>query len=175
MTRTACLPIAVAALACMPLAAIAQPLDTPGVTSPLTAAQIARENPPNVLTGAAVDKPVVLKSAGGVSVRVVKLAEGLSHPDGLVFLPDGHTMLIAERPGRLRVVKDGMLDPTPVAGLPDMDHVALGGLQDVVLHPDFAKNHFLYLSYSKNRLPQLGTTLAVARARYDQGRLTEVN
>ena len=174
MTRIVCLPIAVAALACMPLATIAQPLDTPGVTSPLTAAQIARENPPNALTGAAVDKPVVLKSAGGVSVRVVKLAEGLSHPDGLVFLPDGHTMLIAERPGRLRVVKDGMLDPTPVSGLPDMDHVALGGLQDVVLHPDFAKNHFLYISYSKNRLPQLGTTLAVARARYDQGRLTDV-
>ncbi len=83
-------------------------------------------------------------------------------------------MLITGRAGRLRVVKDGMLDPTPVSGLPDMDHVALGGLQDVVLHPDFAKNHFLYLSYSKNRLPQLGTTLAIARARYDQGRLTDV-
>jgi len=55
-----------------------------------------------------------------------------------------------------------------------MDHVALGGLQDVVLHPDFAKNHLLYISYSKNRLPQLGTTLAVARARYDQGRLTDM-
>ena len=109
-----------------------------------------------------------------MSIRVVKLAEGLSHPDGLVFLPDGHTMLITERAGRLRVVKDGVLDPTPVAGLPDMDHVALGGLQDIVLHPDFAKNHLLYISYSKNREPQLGTTLAIARARYDQGRLTDV-
>jgi glucose/arabinose dehydrogenase len=150
------------------------PTGTPGVTQPLTAAQIARENPPNALSGAAVDKPVVLKSEGGMSIRVVKLAEGLSHPDGLVFLPDGHTMLLTERNGRLRVVKDGVLDPTPVSGLPDMDHVALGGLQDVVLHPDFAKNHFLYLSYSKNREPQLGTTLAIARARYDQGRLTDV-
>jgi aldose sugar dehydrogenase len=150
------------------------PTGTPGVTQPLTAAQIARENPPNSLSGAAVDKPVVLKSEGGMSIRVVKLAEGLSHPDGLVFLPDGHTMLITERNGRLRVVKDGVLDPTPVSGLPEMDHVALGGLQDVVLHPDFAKNHFLYLSYSKNREPQLGTTLAIARARYDQGRLTDV-
>src|SRR5215471_1354738 len=86
MTGKACLPIAVAALSCIPLAAIAQPVETPGVTSPLTAAQIGRENPPNVLTGAAIDKPVVLRSA--ISVRVVKLAEGLSHPDGLVFLPD---------------------------------------------------------------------------------------
>jgi len=150
------------------------PTGTPGVTQPLTPAQIARENPPNALSGAAVDKPVVLKSEGGMSIRVVKLAEGLSHPDGLVFLPDGHTMLITERAGRLRVVKDGVLDPTPVSGLPDMDHVALGGLQDVVLHPDFAKNHLLYLSYSKNREPQLGTTLAIARARYDAGKLTNV-
>jgi len=150
------------------------PTGTPGVTQPLTPAQIARENPPNALSGAAVDKPVMLKSEGGMSIRVVKLAEGLSHPDGLVFLPDGHTMLITERAGRLRVVKDGVLDPTPVSGLPDMDHVALGGLQDVVLHPDFAKNHLLYLSYSKNREPQLGTTLAIARARYDAGKLTNV-
>jgi glucose/arabinose dehydrogenase len=74
----------------------------------------------------------------------------------------------------LRVIKDGVLDPTPVAGLPAINHIALGGLQDVVLHPDFAKNHLLYLSYSKDREPQKGTTLAIAQARFDQGRLTEV-
>ena len=184
MTRKSYLALSAVVLALVPLAAFAQPAltrdgrpmptGTPGITQPLTPAQIARENPPNTLSGAAVDKPVVLKSEGGMSVRVVKLAEGLSHPDGLVFLPDGHTMLITERAGRLRVVKDGVLDPTPVSGLPDMDHVALGGLQDVVLHPDFAKNHLLYLSYSKNREPQLGTTLAIARARYDAGKLTNV-
>jgi len=184
MTRISHLALSVAVLTSVPFAAFAQqaltrdgrpmPTGTPGVTQPLTPAQIARENPPNVLSGAAVDKPVMLKSEGGMSIRVVKLAEGLSHPDGLVFLPDGHTMLITERAGRLRVVKDGVLDPTPVSGLPDMDHVALGGLQDVVLHPDFAKNHLLYLSYSKNREPQLGTTLAIARARYDAGKLTSV-
>ena len=147
---------------------------TPGVTQPLTPAEIARENPTNVLTGAAVKDPVELKSEGGMSIRVTKLAEGLSHPNGLVFLPDGRTMLITERAGRLRVVRDGKLDPTPVAGLPEMDHTALGGLQDIALHPDFATNQTLYISYSKNRLPQLGTTLAVARARYAPGRLTEV-
>lgn len=152
----------------------AQPIETPGVTSPLTPAQLARENPPNTLTGAAVGKPVQLQSEGGMSIRVVKLAEGLSHPDGLVFLPDGHTILITERAGRLRIVKDDVLDLKPVAGLPDMNHVALGGLQDIVLHPDFAKNHSLYLSYSKGREPQLGTTLAIARARFDQGLLTDV-
>ncbi len=83
-------------------------------------------------------------------------------------------MLLTERAGRVRKVTDGVLDPTPVAGVPEMDHTALGGLQDIVLHPDFARNQILYISYSKNRLPQLATTLAVARARYVGGRLTEV-
>jgi len=148
MTRTSRLALSVAVLASVPLAALAQPpaggaarpipTGTPGVTQPLTAAQIARENPPNALSGAAVDKPVVLKSEGGMSIRVVKLAEGLSHPDSLVFLPDGRTMLVAERPGRLRVIRDGVLDPNPVAGLPPINTVALGGLQEIVLHPDFA-------------------------------------
>jgi len=184
MTRKSRLALS-AVLVSVPLAALAQqqPLTsnerpmrtgTPGVTQPLTPSEIARENPPKALSGSAVDKPVVLTSRGGMSIRVVKLAEGLSHPDGLVFLPDGQTMLITERAGRLRVVKDGVLDPNPVAGVPAMDHVALGGLQDIALHPDFAKNHLLYLSYSKNREPQLGTTLAIARARYDQGQLTDV-
>jgi aldose sugar dehydrogenase len=180
MTRKSRLAFSAAVLASVPVAALAQqqqrpmPVGTPGVTQPLTPDQIARENPPDALSGAAVDKPVVLKSMNGMSIRVVKLAQGLSHPDGLVFVPDGHTMLITERAGRLRVLKDGVLEPNPVAGVPAMDHVALGGLQDIALHPDFAKNHLLYISYSKNREPQLGTTLAIARARYDQGRLTDV-
>lgn len=173
MTRKPLLAVTVAALAAIPFAAAAQ-LYTPGVDQPLTAAQIARENPTNVLTGAAVKDPVVVKSEGGMSILVTKLAEGLSHPNGLVFLPDGRTMLLTERAGLLRTVKDGVLDPKPVAGLLPMDHTALGGLQDIALHPDFAKNSILYISYSKNRLPALGTTLAVARARYEPGRLTDV-
>ncbi len=178
--RTSGLVLAAAIMATAPFAALAQDapravrFGTPGVTQPLTAAEIARENPPNALTGALVKDPVELKSEGGMSIRVTKLAEGLSHPNGLVFLPDGRTMLLTERAGRLRVVKDGVLDPTPVAGVPDMDHTALGGLQDIALHPDFASNHLLYISYSKNRLPALGTTLAVSRARYENGRLMDV-
>ena len=166
------LALTVAALALGPIAVLAQPVDTPGVTSPLTEAQILRNYPPNALTGAAVDKPVDLKSEGGMGIHVVKLAEGLSHPDGLVFLPDGHTMLITERPGRLRVVTDGVLDPAPVSGLPALNNVGLGGLHDILLHPDFAKNRLVYIAYTKEREPMKGTTLAIARARYDKGKLT---
>lgn len=171
MRSTFRIALAAVALTSVSAAALAQPVDTPGVTSPLTPAQIARNYPPDALTGAAVDQPVVLKSEGGMSLRVVKLAQGLSHPDGLVFLPDGHTMLVTERPGRLRILRDGVLDPKPVEGLPALNTIGLGGLHDIVLHPDFAKNGLLYISYTKEREPQKGTTLAVVRARFDKGRL----
>ncbi|MFZ4381411.1 MAG: PQQ-dependent sugar dehydrogenase, partial [Sandarakinorhabdus sp.] len=143
MIRTRSWRIA-ALLAAMPVGGFAQPVDTPGVTAPLTPAQITRNYPPDALSGAAVDKPVVLKSEGGMAMRVVKLAQGLSHPDGLVFLPDGRTMLLTERGGKLRVVTDGVLNPVPVAGLPDINNVGIGGLHDIVLHPDFARNKLLY-------------------------------
>lgn len=160
--------------ATLSFAAAAQPVETPGITAPLTPAQILRNYPPNALTGAAVDKPVDLTSEGGMGIHVVKLAEGLSHPDGLVFLPDGKTMLITERTGQLRVVTDGVLDPTPVSGLPAFDNVGIGGLHDLLLHPDFARNRLLYIAYTKAREPMRGTTLAIARGRYENGKLTAV-
>ena len=55
-------------------------------------------SPPVPLTGAAIDKPTVFRSENGLSIRVVPLAVGLSHPTGMVFLPDGHTILLLERP-----------------------------------------------------------------------------
>jgi len=161
-------------LATLAHAAPAQTVETPGVTAPLTPAQIARAYPPDALTGAAVDAPVVLTSAGGMGIRVVKLAEGLSHPDGLVFLPDGSGMLITERPGRLRLVRNGVLDPAPVEGLPPLNNVGLGGLHDIVLHPDFANNRRLYIAYTRDREPEKGTTLAILRARFENERLNEV-
>lgn len=154
MTRMQGVAIAVALWALGPMAATAQPVISPPVP----------------LTGAAVGGPVDARSGNGLSVRVVPLATGLSHPSGMVFLPDGHTILLVERPGRLRVVRDGVLDPNPVAGVPVVHNLSLGGMHDIVLHPDFANNRVLYLSYSKEG-PR-GTTLAVARARFEQSRLT---
>ncbi len=103
---------------------------------------------------------------GPIHVEVV--AKGLEHPWGMAFLPNGD-MLVTERPGRLRLVsKAGALDPVPIAGLPAIYSNGLGGLMDVVLHPDFAKNRLIYLSYSKPD-PQdpKSSALAVIRAKWD--------
>ncbi len=105
-------------------------------------------------------------------IRVSLVAKDLVNPWSLAFLPDG-TMLVTERPGRLRAVRNGVLDPQPVAGVPTVKAVALSGLLDVVLHPKFAENHVLYLSYSKAREDGL-TTTALARGRFDGAALSDV-
>jgi aldose sugar dehydrogenase len=106
------------------------------------------------------------------AVRVVPVATGLSHPWSLAFLPDGD-MLVTERQGRLRIIRQGVLDPEPIAGVPAVRAVALSGLLDVALHPRFSENRLIYLAYSKAREDNL-TTTALARARFDGKALTDV-
>jgi aldose sugar dehydrogenase len=91
--------------------------------------------------------------------RVVRVVEGLEQPWSLAFLPDGR-MLITEKAGRLRVVAKGVLDPNPIAGLPEVTVHGQGGLQDVVLHPQFEKNQLVYLSYAARGGDGVGTELA---------------
>jgi len=94
--------------------------------------------------------------------KVVVVTEGLEHPWGLAFLPDGR-MLVTERPGRLRVVKDGILDPEAVDGLPAVSAYGQGGLLDVALHPDFAQNGWVYFSFAA--AGEGGFSTEVARGR----------
>ncbi len=103
--------------------------------------------------------------------RIVRLVEGLEYPWSLAFLPDG-SMLVTERPGRLRVIRDGKLLREPVAGLPEVAAHGQGGLFDVVLHPQFATNQLIYFAYAARGPDGIGTELA--RARYAAGRLTKV-
>jgi len=103
--------------------------------------------------------------------RVVTVAEGLEHPWSLAFLPDG-SQLVSERAGRLRRIRDGQLQPRPIAGVPEVAAVGQGGLLDVVLHPDFEHNRLLFLSYA-HRTSQ-GLTTRVARARLQDNRLQDV-
>lgn len=108
---------------------------------------------------------------GKIHVSVV--AKDLVTPWALAFLPDG-TMLVTERAGRLRVIRKGVLDPKPVAGLPPVLAEGLGGLMDVALHPQFARNHWIYMTYSKGE-PKANSTVAVMRARWDgSGTLKDV-
>jgi glucose/arabinose dehydrogenase len=92
--------------------------------------------------------PFVFDTAEQPKVRVTVVTKGLSHPWSLAFLPDG-AMLIAERPGRLRIVRNGKLDPAPIAGVPRVRTDGNGGLMDVALHPAFAENRLVYLTYTK--------------------------
>lgn len=105
--------------------------------------------------------------------RVVTVAEGLVNPWSMAFLPGGD-LLITERPGRLRLVRNGRLVPEPIAGLPAIRVGSQGGLLDVVAHPDFARNKLVYLSYSKPSADSTRGTTAVIRARFENDRLNDV-
>lgn len=126
-----------------------------------------------VAMGLAVAGPVAAQDFPSIhhDYRVVTVAEGLIHPWSIAFLPGGD-MLVTERPGRLRVVREGRLLPDPVAGLPEVFAEGQGGLLDVAPHPDFANNRMLYISYSKP--VEDGSTTAVIRGTFEGDRLTNV-
>lgn len=106
------------------------------------------------------------------SFRVVTVVKGLDHPWGLAFLPDGG-MLVTERPGRLRMVgKDGRIEPQPVGGLPQSAQHGQGGLLDVALHPKFADNGLIYLSFAARGTG--GYSTEVARGRLAGNRIEDV-
>lgn len=106
-------------------------------------------------------------------IRVDRIADGLANPWSIAFLPNGD-MLVTERAGRLRLIHDGVLDPIPIAGVPDVKVTVLGGLLDVLLHPDFANNQLLYLSYAKAHADGARSTTALSRARFDGKQLSAV-
>ena len=110
------------------------------------------------------------KSTAGHAFRVVEVAVGLKNPWSLAFLPDG-AMLVTERDGRLRLIRGGKLEKEPVAGAPKVVARGQGGLLDVVLHPQFASNGLLYLSYSA--AGEGGANTAVMRARLSGNRLED--
>ena len=103
--------------------------------------------------------------------KVVEIVRGLNHPWSMAFLPDG-SMLVTERVGRLRLVKDGKLLAQPIGGVPPVLTGSQAGLFDVVLHPAFAQNHLLYLTYAAGTRVANGTR--VARARFDGTNLQDL-
>ena len=124
------------------------------------------------------DGPFDYATGEGQNIRVTVLTKALSFPFTLTFLPDG-TLLITQRDGKLRVMRDGKLDPNPVAGGPASFSTGTSGLpgavhgyMDIALHPQFAQNQTLYLSYTKP-LADNRTTFAVTRARWTGSALAD--
>ncbi len=108
----------------------------------------------------------------GHSYRVVDVVSSLENPWSVAFLPDG-AMLVTERPGRLRVVRDGVLSD-PIEGVPEVRAQGQGGLLEVLAHPDFESNSLIYLTFSKPRNDGAEGTTAIVRGRLDGNRLVDV-
>ena len=106
--------------------------------------------------------------------RVVTWVDGLSQPWSIAFLPDGD-VLVTEQRGTLRIIRNGALVEEPVPGVPEVHYQGQGGLMEVILHPEFASNRWVYLSYSKPYDDGDGATTAVIRARFENDRLEDVD
>ncbi|HVS22564.1 MAG TPA: PQQ-dependent sugar dehydrogenase [Gammaproteobacteria bacterium] len=114
------------------------------------------------------DAPLLL-DAGAQKIRVVLVADGLVGPWDIAFLPDGN-LLVTESNGALRLVEKGVVKPEPVWKAAATGNDVLHGL---VIHPDFARNHFVYVSYFKDGGDK-GQTTAVSRGRIEGGKLKDV-
>lgn len=116
--------------------------------------------------------PFVFDTAEQHKIRITVVTKALAHPWSLAFLPDG-ALLLTERPGRLRILRHGLLEPKPISGLPGVRTKGNGGLMDVALHPRFAENHLVYFTYTKPVENDRGSP-TVARGRLEGGALTDV-
>ena len=126
------------------------------------------------------DGPIPLSTGIERELRIV-VTKGLVQPWSMAFLPDG-AILITERPGRLRIVRNGVLQPEPIAGLPPVQAQGLAGLMDLALHPRFAENGLIYFTYHKPPPPTAdkggkapgGGIITLARGRWNGSELTAV-
>lgn len=105
--------------------------------------------------------------------RVVPVASGLQNPWGIAFLPGGD-ILITERSGRLRIVREGRLLPDAVPGVPEVLAQGQGGLLDVQPHPDFATNRLIYITYSKPYTDLEGARTVLIRGTFQDDALTNI-
>jgi glucose/arabinose dehydrogenase len=117
--------------------------------------------------------PFIYDTAEQHRIKVSVVARGIPHPWSVVFLPNGD-ILVTERSGRIRVVRDGVLDPNPVLGVPTVLATGNAGLFDLALHPKFGENKLLYFTYAKPGAEMGMRALTLARGKYENGKLTEV-
>ncbi|MGE0362406.1 MAG: PQQ-dependent sugar dehydrogenase [Vicinamibacterales bacterium] len=142
------------------------------VTLSVVAVTLGQQQVPRLPPRALGPGPFLYDTAEHSRIRVSVVARGLSHPWSLAFLPDG-SLLVTERPGRIRVVRNGVVDPTPLAGVPRVRTDGNGGLMDIALHPRFAENRLVYFTYTKPVEKGWGAP-TLARGRLDGQALVEV-
>jgi glucose/arabinose dehydrogenase len=123
-----------------------------------------------VLAAAAVALQAQVFDTNAHKIRIVTVAERLSDAWSVALLPDGN-LLVTERTGAVRVIRKGVLQAAPVGGPAEVRYRNHGGLMDIALHPRFAENGFVYLTYSKPREKE--ATTALMRARWDGSRLVD--
>jgi aldose sugar dehydrogenase len=125
-------------------------------------------------------EPLEFDTAEVMRIRVVPIARQLVNPWSLAFLPPSTslgtgdvTMLVTEKEGRLRIIRNGVLDPKPIPGVPTVRVQGRSGLMEVLLHPQFATNRFVYFTYLKP-VNEKQTALTVARGRFDGSAISEL-
>ncbi|MGD1907524.1 MAG: PQQ-dependent sugar dehydrogenase [Leptolyngbyaceae cyanobacterium] len=115
-------------------------------------------------------EPITIADDNNEDFQTVTVVDSLAHPWGLAWLPNGD-LLITERSGQLRIVREGVLDPAPISGVPEIFAQGQGGLLDIAVHPGFEGNSWVYFAYSQ------GTTAAnrtqIARAAFDGNTLSD--
>ena len=123
--------------------------------------------------------PFTYKTAEGMDIRVSVLLRDIEYPHAMTWLPNGD-MLFTQRRGLLRIVRGGKLDPKPIGGTPDSFYAgqsgglgAVHGYMNVVLHPQFAQNKLVYLSYTK-KVDAKTNAPAIIRGRFDGDKLVDV-
>jgi glucose/arabinose dehydrogenase len=122
--------------------------------------------------------PMVYDTAEGQKIKVVVVTKALAFPWSLAFLPNGD-ILVTEREGRLRLIHNGALDPKPIAGAPMARNLgvsgepgAVHGYMDLALHPNFATNHYVYLTYTKP-VDEKKQVTAIARMKFENNAISE--
>ena len=122
--------------------------------------------------------PMIYDTAEGQKIKLVVVTKALAFPWSLAFLPNGD-ILVTEREGRLRLIHNGVLDPKPIAGAPMARNLgvsgepgAVHGYMDLALHPNFATNHYIYLTYTKP-IDDKKQTTAIARMKFENNAVTE--
>ena len=135
----------------------------------VAASSAASAQPPRPVLLPEPGKPLEL-DAGAQKIRVVLVAGGLIAPWDIVFLPGSESLLVTESNGSLRIIEHGVLNPAPVWKAPSPEGNDV--LHGVVVHPDFAQNRYVYVSYMKGDAQS--QTLAISRGRLDGAKLADV-